>query len=156
MKNKKMLRRFLYALPIVLFGATAIACFAVAASIRNDYNSNKEVQTLTALVTKIEKDYVDNQEAYTNPEGEMYEEYTLANSRLKALAGQNDTQYRAFSVTAYVTSILTLVSFGVVLYVSDKVKEKEETYVEEAPSKEEAERLEEEELEELEKEVNNE
>ena len=155
MKNK-ILRRFLYALPVVAFGATAITCFAVSASIKKEYTDNKEVQTLTALITKIQKDYIEDQEAYTNPDGVAYEEYTLANNRLNKIAGKTDTQYRIFSTTAYVTSILTLVSFGVVLYVSDKVKEKEETYVEETPSKEEEEKLEEEELEELEKEAINE
>ena len=58
--------------------------------------------------------------------------------------------YQVTSAIAYTASILTLVSFGVVLYVSDKVKEKEESYVEPIVDDEEKE------LEQLEKESANE
>ncbi|MCR5506035.1 MAG: hypothetical protein K6F07_03480 [Bacilli bacterium] len=158
MKNNKMLRRFLYALPVVLFGAASIASFSIAANVKKEYEGNKEVQTLNALVTKIQKEYVDNPSAYLDPKGEVYEEYTLATNRLNAIAKKSNASYRTTSILAYTCSILTLVSFGVVLYVSDKVKEKEETYVEPIVpvSKEEQEQEDEEELEQLEKDTINE
>ena len=74
MKNKKGLRLFLYALPIVAFGAAAISCFAISSVTKNNFNSNEEVQKLNARIMKIQKDYIDDPEEYTNPEGEAYEE----------------------------------------------------------------------------------
>ena len=150
MKNKKGLRLFLYALPIVAFGAAAISCFAISSVTKNNFNSNEEVQKLNARIMKIQKDYIDNPEEYTNPEGEAYEEYTLATNRLNQLTKASNGSYQVTSAIAYTASILTLVSFGVVLYVSDKIKEKEESYVEPIVDDEEKE------LEQLEKEPTNE
>lgn len=156
MKNKKTLRRFLYIAPVVLFAAAAISCFAIASNIRKGYTSNKEVQSLSADIMNIQREYIANPDAYLNPEGEKYEEYTTAQNRLKQISSKTNGQYSAFSISAYITSILTLVSFGVVLYASDKAKEKEESYVEPIKSPEEDETEEEKELEELEREIENE
>lgn len=129
MKNK-ILRKVLYVGSVSIFGILAIVMFILANNVKNKYSSDPEVVAINKELTKIENEYNEHPEEYQQEGGAAYEKYQAFLADLNEYAKVYDGQYKVCSITGYVSSILTLVAFGVVLHISDKLRTKEDNSVE--------------------------
>ena len=109
---------------VAAFGASSLILFGVAQYTKAKLDS-ADIQVLAAknVLSALEEGAVNDETSVYHDKAlyfnDQYEHYS-------ALSEKHLKEYRALSITAYSLSILTLVSFGLVLKHSDHRKEKEE------------------------------
>ncbi len=127
MKVSKKTKRLLAYVAIIGGCAVLSLSFYTAAQYNKAKHQASEMVRLTAL-SHLPKDEAGNPVPQEQSESEVYWWYTVYQDFVK-ISKQNSAFYVGTAVPAYVFSMATLVSFGLVLKHADKAKEKEEEEV---------------------------
>ncbi len=116
--NKKRKRILVYSLIISFFGVAAISFFTVSQYEKAKYKASEQVRLSSE--SKLN----------TLSEGtELYTYWDSINKDFINISSENKNRYIATAVPSYIFSIMTLVSFGLILKHADKEKEKEDKEV---------------------------